>query len=244
MHDRSARQNRSFRIPGRPRRSLTTFLYAPVVSAILLLFVGGGCVNRSTNSDPITELLAPLVLAPNQSVLIVGDSLTDFSSGFGLQSRLGPGYTVAFRGIINTDFNFWTGRLDEAFAQATSGPPAHVLVPLGTNDGFTLSPAEFLERVAAFHTELRKRSQGRVYYFLMPGTLIGTLAPAIAANNAVFRPEHAARYAGDNSELIDLDSVFQNASPVPALYDAGDPLHPTDNGYALMAIEMERAVRQ
>ncbi|MEQ9366302.1 MAG: SGNH/GDSL hydrolase family protein [Leptospirales bacterium] len=200
-------------------------------------------MNRSSNTDPVSELLPALILTSNQSVLIIGDSLTDFSSGFGLQSRMGPGYTVAFRGIINTDFSFWTERLDEAFAEASSGPPAHILVPLGTNDGFTLTPSQFLDRLAGFHGELRKRSFARVYYFLMPGTLIGSLAPAIAANNAALRPEHSLRYAGDNSALVDLETVFQNASPVPALYDAGDPLHPTENGYRLMAVEMERALR-
>ncbi|MCR9141539.1 MAG: SGNH/GDSL hydrolase family protein [bacterium] len=228
---------------GTQRGILRAILHAIVMGG-LCLSATLACVNRSSNTDVVSELLPALTLTTNQSVLIIGDSLTDFSSGFGLQSRLGPGYTVAFRGIINTDFNFWIGRLDEAFAQATTGPPAYILVPLGTNDGFTLAPPQFLERVATFHAELRKRSFARVYYFTMPGTLIGTLAPAIAANNAALRPEHVARYAGDNSVLVDLETVFQNASPVPALYDAGDPLHPTQNGYDLMAIEMERAVRQ
>lgn len=215
-----------------------------LLTALSCLLALSSCANRSTNTDPISELLPALILTPSQSVLIIGDSLTDFSAGFGLQSRLGPGYTVAFRGIINTDFNFWTGRLDEAFAQATAGPPAHVLVPLGTNDGFTLTPAQFLDRVSGFHQELRKRSFARTYYFLMPGTLIGTLAPAITADNAALRTKFPGRYANDNTVLVDLETVFQNASPIPALYEATDPLHPTENGYQLMAIEMERALRQ
>ena len=61
------------------------------------LLTTGACVNRSNNTDPVTELLPALVLTLSQNVLIIGDSLTDYSSGFGLQARLGPGYTVDFR---------------------------------------------------------------------------------------------------------------------------------------------------
>ena len=209
------------------------------------LLTTGACVNRSNITDPVTELLPALVLTLSQNVLIIGDSLTDYSSGFGLQARLGPGYTVDFRGIINTDFNFWTGRLDETFAQAGAdgGPPAHVLIPLGTNDAFTLTPPQFLERVSVFHNALRQRTFARAYYFLVPQTIIVSLAPAIAANNAALRAEFSNRFAGDNAVLVDLETVFQNASPVPPLYSASDPLHPTAAGYELISIEMQRALR-
>lgn len=201
------------------------------------------CVNRGENGDALTEAAAGLLAANGTQLLMIGDSLTDFSSGFGLQARLGAEYAVNFRAIINTDFPFWTQRLDDAFAAAPAAPPTIILVPLGTNDGFTATPAQFLDRVADFHTAIRARSRARLYYFLMPQTAIGTLAPAIAANNAAFRTEHPNRYAADNSALIDLESVFLTASPVPPLYAGNDPLHPTETGYALIAIEIERAIR-
>jgi lysophospholipase L1-like esterase len=210
-------------------------------SAACLLLCGlAACVQRSSDSDPIADALQALIVARPQTVLVIGDSLTDFSSGFYLSERLGPQYSVAFRGIINTDFNYWTGRLDDAFAAAAAGPPEHVLVALGTNDGFTLTPDQFVRNVHIFHTELRRRSLARVYYFFMPGTLIATLAPAIRANNAALRADHPA----DGTVLVDLEAVFDQAAPLPALYLADDPLHPTDNGYRIMAAEMERAIRQ
>ena len=222
-----------------------TQTWRKLLLAILISSAAGlACANRSSDQDALTELVPTLLIANTQPVLVIGDSLTDFSSGFALQSRLGPQYSVAFRGIINTDFNFWTGRLDETFAQSTAGPPVHILVPLGTNDAFTLTPAQFIDRVTGFHRELRKQSQARTYYFLMPETLIASLAPAIAANNTELRARFAELFAGDDSVLIDLDTVFKNASPVPALYSLEDPLHPTDSGYELMSIEMERAIRR
>lgn len=194
------------------------------------------CVSRT--EDPVTEFSPALMLAQVQQVLIIGDSLTDFSDGFHLQEYLGPGYIVQHTGVINTDFNYWTGRLDEAFARSTFAPPAHVIVPLGTNDAFQLGPQAFVEHVHVFHAELRLRSAARIYYFLMPVTLIPTLEPSLRTNNAAL----SGNVPLDNTVLVDLMTEFDRAPPAPLLYDAADPLHPTETGYRLIGARMRDAL--
>ncbi len=214
------------------RAKILRSVLAPLCFAVLC----NQCVSRT--EDPLTELFPAVIMAQVQQVLIIGDSLTDFSDGFYLQQSLGPGYIVQHTGIINTDFNYWTGRLDEALSRATFAPPAHVIVPLGTNDAFVLGPEAFVDRVQVFHRELRLRSSARVYYFLMPVTLIPSLEPSLRENNAAL----SAHVPGDNTVLVDLMSEFDGAPAVPALYDAADPLHPTETGYRLIGARMRNAL--
>lgn len=215
-------------------------LRAPAFVLLASVFASpAGCANRAEDPELLSQALFPAIIAGQpQSVLVIGDSLTDFSDGFGLDALLPPLYATAHRGVINTDFNYWTGRLDSALDEATAGPPNHVLVPLGTNDGFFHTEDAFIEYVYGFHAELRRRSQARVYYFLMPGTLIDSLAPQIARNNTAL----AASYPRDNTRLVDLAGRFAAAPEQPALYAADDPLHPTEAGYRLMGQIMREAL--
>lgn len=195
-----------------------------------------GCETRKPAS--LAEAAAQLVGGEPRRILIIGDSLTDFSRGFELGARLGVGWQVAYRGRINSDFLTWTGRLDEAFDEARSGPPEIIFAPLGTNDAFLYSPELVLSHLDRFHQDLRIRSNARVYYFLMPPTLIESLAPAIRRNNAALR----ARGAPEGTPLIDLEARFEREPLFPPLYAGDDPLHPTESGYRVISAELERVL--
>ncbi|MBX7056856.1 MAG: SGNH/GDSL hydrolase family protein [Leptospirales bacterium] len=201
--------------------------------AAYFLLLGGGIAACRDGGNPSLDLAA---IAAAYRVLIIGDSLTDFSEGFNLQEKLGAGWVVAHRGVINRDFLTWTGRLDEAFDEMRSGPPDLIVVELGTNDSFLYGPELFLAHYQNFHADLRLRSQATVYYCLMPLTLIESLGPSIARNNAALR----ATPLPERVRLIDLEAAFASAAPAPPLYLGDDPLHPTSNGYRLIAAEMAR----
>lgn len=172
-------------------------------------------------------------------VLVIGDSLTDFSDGFALQSRLGSGWIAAHRGVINRDYLTWTGRLDEAFDEMPVGPPDAVIVALGTNDSFLYGPEQFLSHWASFHADLRTRSLATTFYCLMPPSLIESLGPSVLRNNAALRS--ATLPAG--VRLLDLEAVIAAAGPWPPTYAADDPLHPTALGYDLIGQAMAQTLR-
>lgn len=200
------------------------------------LICSGRCDAREPAS--LAEAAAQLVGGAPRRILIIGDSLTDFSRGFELGARLGVGWQVAYRGRINSDFLTWTGRLDEAFDEARNGPPEIIFAPLGTNDAFLYGPELTLAHLDRFHQDLRTRSNARVYYFLMPPTLIESLAPALRRNNAALR----ARGAPEGTPLIDLEALFEREPLFPPLYAGDDPLHPTESGYRIISIELERVL--
>lgn len=202
----------------------------------LAIFSAGGCDAREPVS--LAEAAAQLVGGQPRRILIIGDSLTDFSRGFELGARLGVGWQVSYRGRINSDFLTWTGRLDEAFDEARNGPPEIIFAPLGTNDAFVYGPELVLNHLDQFHQAVRARSHARVYYFLMPPTLIESLAPALRRNNAALR----ARGAPQGTPLIDLEAAFDREPLFPPLYAGDDPLHPTESGYRLISVELERVL--
>ncbi len=222
-------------MPGAPRSRLM-LRAGRALALAAATFAASACDAREPAS--LAETAAQLVGGAPRRILIIGDSLTDFSHGFELAARLGVGWQVAYRGRINSDFLTWTGRLDEAFDEARSGPPEIIFAPLGTNDAFLYGPELLLNHLDRFHQDVRARSAARVYYFLMPPTLIESLAPALRRNNAALR----ARGAPEGTPLIDLEALFDREPLIPPLYAGDDPLHPTESGYRLISVELERVL--
>ena len=211
-----------------PRADLIRLRLAMACAPCFALTVMGGCANRTESPDGLF-----LALVPPRSVLIIGDSLTERSDGFGLSGSAGPALNVRALGIAGTDYRDWLVRLDDAFAEG--GPPADiVLVPLGTNDGYRFTPAEHVGNVQRLHESIRTRSSATTYYFQMPRSNDGVLAANIRANNLAL----AANLPDSTVPLIDLDTPFETARSGPPLYPANDPIHPTDVGYRIIADEI------
>ncbi len=187
-----------------------------------------GCANRTSTPE---ALLLPL--AGPRRVLIIGDSLTERSAGFGLAGT--SGLEVSFLGVPGYDFRDWTGRLDEALARP-GGPIDIVLVPLGTNDGYRFGPSDHRANLRSFDAELRLRTAVAAWYFLMPRTNDPALSANIRANNQVLRDDPPVAAAG----FIDLDTPFEEARAGTALYPLNDPIHPTEAGYRVAETEIRR----
>ena len=201
------------------------------------------CANRSPE-----DVLLPLQLSEPTQVLIIGDSLTDYSRGFDLQNLLGAGWQVRYRATPNRDIPYWTLRMDEALSGDSSLPPTHIIVPMGTNDAYLYTPDTFVSNLRDFHATLRLRSSAIVYYCKVPRTRDLTLSPAILANNARLASEpptdSGLSLAGPAAvRILDLDQAMQSAPAPELLYPDNDPIHPTNAGYRRMGRLMQRALQ-
>ena len=212
-------------------RPIKGFALVLILAALVI-----SCVR--SQEDPFVASLTPFLAPTARTVLIIGDSLTDISQGFGLATRLGPEYRVFYQGAPGYDFQNWLIRLAQAVSSFSDSPPGIILVPLGTNDGYRFGPADFALNLEAFHQELRRYSQARVIYFQVPRTRQAGLSSAILANNATL----SAHVPGDNTELKNLDSIFENSALYHLLYEGLDEVHPTNHGYELIGEEMRRIV--
>lgn len=197
-----------------------------ISSLCLVLFLS---LVACTEEDNDLTWITPLI-ENDERILIIGDSLTDYSNGFSLQQKLGSGYFVQVNAIPGYTYREWTLKIDQAFSGA--GRPDYILVFLGTNDGAEFDHEQFQRYFAEFHRQIRIRSSARVAYGLMPRTRDPGRADQILQNNDYLKswaPEDPAPV-----EKIDLDSFFQGAPEGFPLYSAIDNIHPTEEAYTLI----------
>lgn len=202
-------------------------------TAILVILCFTVCANRHEDS---VLALAGESAGRVRGVLVIGDSLDVYSDGFGLASELSPAYRVFHKGFINYDFERWSIRVDEAFAEAVLTPEM-ILVPLGTNDAFRYDGSTILPVFREFHRQLRLRSAAPVVYFRMPRTRDTSIqARVIEIGGAI------AVNLPDNARFLDLDALFVRAGTVPPLYTDFEVLHPNERGNGIIREAMKNAV--
>ena len=125
----------------------------------------------------------------------------------------------------------------------------HVIVQIGTNDIFTLNPAEEVtaDQVIQGQKQLiqRAHAQGLKIYgctftpvegFLLPGTPFPIFSPAKEVKRQAVNAW--IRLSGEYDAVIDFDRVLRDPSAptkILPLFDSGDHAHPTDAGYKALA---------
>ncbi len=205
-------------------------------SAIILLILSAQLTSCTIDKNQSqATLLLSTILMQKTTVLTVGDSLTYYSNGFALDETLDDSFNVYHYGIPGADFSEWIFRLDEGLSVVAGDPPDVIFVALGTNDGYTSTGDSFISNLNNFHQALRLRSSARVYYFKVPLTNDPVLAQKIKANNILLEES----LPGTNTDIIDMESEFQNFSNPELLYPLTDPVHPTDYGYTLFREKMK-----
>lgn len=213
---------------------------------ILSLLMTGilSCAKAKSNHE-----LTALYLAmehQNQSnprqILIIGDSLTNYSDGFQLQEKLGSGYVVTHASVPGYDYRDWEYRMEEAFNEDDSVPD-DIVVVLGTNDGYRYHNQTFTDNVNRFHERLRTFTSAHIYYSLVPHSEDPGLAESIAENNRLLEKllEEDDR-TFSNTEWIDLAGPFFDFKEKQLLYEADDPVHPSDTGYSLIGDTIKKAL--
>ena len=169
------------------------------------------------------------LLPESRTYLIIGDSLTERSDGFYLETLSPDPITIYVRGVDGYDYRDWYLRMDQAFAGIQ--PPDRIITVLGSNDAARFSGQDFLDNVYSYQEALANRSSAPVFHTLVPRTRYLPIQNGILANNQLLRNNLPA-----GSRLIDLDSVFEarlNGGGVP-LYPDDDAIHPNRSGYELM----------
>lgn len=168
----------------------------------------------------------PDVLLPSsRTFLLIGDSLTERSDGFYLESLSPDPITVYVRGVDGYDYRDWSLRMGQAFSGVP--PVDRIVTVLGTNDGARFSGSEFLGYVRDFQGRIRQYSSAPIVFSQVPRTQYSPVQSGILANNALLAGEV------DPNSIVDLDTPFEshrNAGGTP-LYNGDDAIHPNVNGY-------------
>lgn len=207
------------------------------ISVAMIIICLVSCANRHQDD----EILLLLLSGSNKqkSILVLGDSLTDYSQGFHLDEFLDSGYQVQFKGALNKDIPYWNSRIPEALATTTE-PFDLVIFPMGTNDAFAYVGDSFVANLHDFHKNFRQYSGAWIVYCQVPRTKDPLLIPKIQINNQILSEQMPT----DKTRLIDLDSLFEGTTNPELLYESGDPLHPSDAGYRLIGRSMQSDIER
>lgn len=167
--------------------------------------------------------------AQPKKILIIGDSLSEYSGAFGLPEKLGAGFRVNDISRAGWDVPLWLS--DRATIQANLAD--FVVVNLGTNDaayGGAQSYAVNYSELVAF---LESVHNWKLVLTLVTPTANPVLQARIANNNRWIRERY------QHYSKIDLETVFHNNASLP-LYPSYDPIHPNPIGYELIGEEYRK----
>ncbi|MBU45342.1 MAG: hypothetical protein CMN76_19175 [Spirochaetaceae bacterium] len=199
------------------------------LTAILLLLLSPGCSREQSDFS--------FLLPESRTYLLIGDSLSERSDGFYMETLSPDQFALFVRGIDGYDYRDWYLRMDQAFAGVEA--PDRIISVLGSNDAARFSGQEFLDNVNLFHEALRQRSGAPISYSLPPRTRFSPVQNGILANNQLLMDN-----LPTGATLIDLDSAVEahlNSGGVP-LYPDDDPIHPNRTGYELMGTVILKSI--
>lgn len=195
----------------------------------ILFFFLSGCYHRSVHkSDP--GILSFLLRKKTVRIHVLGDSISQRSGAFGLQTKLGDSFEVADFSVSGWNTNDWIVNLNTAFPSS----PDLIITELGTNDANRESGRLFQTETETLLREIRKRTFAVIVLSAVPRTRT-LLSSIIQKNNDWVR---SLEYP-----FADLESVFLNYSGALSLYPEDDPIHPNSIGNDLIGWEYARLVR-
>lgn len=193
------------------------------------IYVGLGAA--AVTAVGLVELLSGPTLRAGDRVLLIGDSL---AVGLTVPLRaLAKEQGIAFQGIgvVGTRIDQWAK--SEALLQALKTfQPTVVLVSLGTNDAYMMSPPDVGTRQKPYMEELLTKIEAaspRAIVWITPPTLppkavsLASVLTLIEAQHAIDLPKH----------LRPRVSLFQSARLT--LARGPDEIHPVASGYAAWA---------
>jgi acyl-CoA thioesterase I len=201
---------------------------------ILLFFFYPGCYTSKKDS---LESLYALALQMNKGTKtiqlnVAGDSLSQWSDAFGLQTKLGSKYKVNDYSIAGRSLEDWLFDINTVFQVA----PDIVIVELGTNDVMSYSKFRFRENLNRLISEIERRSTAKIILTALPLTEDKGIVADIKTNNDFIR-SFSGKYA-----IADMEKVFEEKKNEVRLYPSFDPIHPNPVGYEIMGTEYMRLI--
>lgn len=193
----------------------------------ILLFFFSFVLNcyHSKPNDDLSNLL--LGNSQMQRVTIVGDSLSEWSRGFGLREKLPANFTVTNLSAAGFSVRDWLERQSILL----SNPTETWIVFLGTNDGYLYGNSTFEENYRALLAILQLNLPRNIIVSTLPLTNDAGLKLVLRDFNHTLRK---IQKETTNSRLVDLEKAFSNAVGDLPLYPLDDPIHPNQIGYELI----------
>lgn len=194
----------------------------------LILFVILFTVSCYTSKDSVDKsYLASLMNSNNTNMIqvnIIGDSLSERSTAFGLQNKLGSSYQVNDYSVSGRTTFDWLFDISRPFSQA----PNIIIIELGTNDAMMGSNYDFIEYYNRLLSEIQIRSKAKIIVTAIPLTDQTGIQARITVNNNFIR-SLSSLYT-----VVDLEKAFEDNRSNLRLYPSYDPIHPNPVGYELI----------
>lgn len=196
----------------------------------IFLFILLFNLNCYTSKDSVDKsYLIPLMKSTSNDskiiqVNIIGDSLSERSTAFGLQNKLGSGYKVNDFSVSGRTVYDWLFDISRPFNPV----PDVIILELGTNDVMTGSNYDFNSYLNRLLEEIKIRSSARIILTAIPLTDDKGLQGRIKANNTYVR-SLSSLYT-----ITELEKAFEDNRSNLLLYPSYDPIHPNPSGYELI----------
>lgn len=199
------------------------FLNLILFLSVFLCF--SNCYHSDKPSGQYLSILGANVL--NRKITIVGDSLAQWSDGFGLRSRLPSEFTVTDLSVAGYTTEDWIQNQNRLNAIPTD----LWILELGTNDAMVYGTSGFETRTLNLIDFLQSNQNSIVYLTLVPKTKMVSIQDTIRTNNSTLR---AIQEKKPKVEIVDIESIFESYQGELPLYPISDPIHPNQIGYDLM----------
>ncbi|PJZ84679.1 lipase [Leptospira harrisiae] len=160
-------------------------------------------------------------------ITIVGDSLGQWSDGFGLKTKLPKEFTVkdiSVAGYTTEDWLQNQNRMNEI-------PTDLWIIELGTNDAMVYGTNGFESRSIELISILQSSQNTKILFTALPLTNMSSIREIIRSNNQILRNLKATK---TNVDFVEIESIFESYTGGVPLYPASDPIHPNQIGYELM----------
>lgn len=191
----------------------------------IIFFCFTHCYHSEKPSAQYLSILGANVM--NRKITIVGDSLAQWSDGFGLSNRLPSEFKVtdvSVAGFTTEDWLQNQNRLNEI-------PTDLWILELGTNDAMVYGTNGFEIRTLELINFLQSNQISSVLLTLIPRTNMTSIKETIRENNDTLRKIKAQK---EKVDIVDIESIFESYQGEIPLYPISDPIHPNQIGYNLM----------
>ncbi len=201
------------------------------VFLLILISSLNNCYYSDNKENPSLAILGSLNM--QKRITIVGDSLSEWSDGFYLRTKLPSQFVVRDLSIAGFTVSDWLGRK----SQLHSSEADLFIIELGTNDAMVTGSIGFRENYQSLMDHLTIHTSPNLILCKLPLTNMISIQPVISANNQTI--SDLAKQSPKFS-VVDLQTIFENQT-IP-LYPLSDPIHPNETGYQLIGDALAKQI--
>lgn len=196
--------------------------YLILIFSLVLLM---GCYHSDKPTNQYLSLFGGISL--ERRITIVGDSLGQWSDGFGLRTKLPSEFKITDISVAGYTTEDWLqnkNRMNEI-------PTDLWIIELGTNDAMVYGASGFESKTRELVSFLESSQVSRILLTTIPLTNMTSIRETIRTNNQTIRNLKENK---TNIDFVDIESIFESYSGSLPLYPISDPIHPNQIGYELM----------